>query len=158
MAASSKPTVFIIHGAFHQPAHFDAVKGVLETQGYEVVAPQLRTVISVPTDQLTAESPETKKTMYDDVDYLRPQLVKLVEAGKDVFLLGHSYGGTVLSELVTRELTVESKKAASQKGGVLGLLFLCAFMLRKGESLIPGTHKDLGSPFVDFNVSSISPW
>lgn len=128
MSSSEKPTIFIITGAWHRPEHFERLITALQERGFEAVSYRNRTSIDLPGDQLSPDAPETKLTVYDDVRYLRPKLVSLVEMGKTVYVTGHSYGGTVMCELVTEDLTLKSRNAKGLKGGVVGLMFICAYV------------------------------
>ncbi|KAF4629299.1 hypothetical protein G7Y89_g8851 [Cudoniella acicularis] len=79
----SKPTFVCIHGAWHSPACWDKVKAILETHGYECICPALPSTDSVP----------PKHDFTEDVEMIRSTVEKLAEAGNDVILVTHSYGG-----------------------------------------------------------------
>src|SRR5271154_642262 len=42
------PTIFIIHGAWHSPAHFQPLRSVLEAHGYPSSCPALPSVSASP--------------------------------------------------------------------------------------------------------------
>ena len=100
-SAADKPTVVLVHGAFADASSWNGVIEILEQDGYPVVAPAnpLRGVRS-DADQIAA-------------------LVKSI-AGP-VVLVGHSYGGLVISE------------AAAGIPGVISLVFVGAFAPEPGE-------------------------
>jgi pimeloyl-ACP methyl ester carboxylesterase len=62
--------------------------------------------------------------------YIRSELTKLVEdLGKDVMVVMHSYGGIVGTEAVHESLAKKAREGKVLPGGVLGLLYMCAFLL-----------------------------
>jgi pimeloyl-ACP methyl ester carboxylesterase len=97
-----KPTVILVHGAFAESSSWDGVVAQLLGQGYPVIAwaNPLRGV-AADAEQLTA-------------------LVRNIE-GK-VVLVGHSYGGAVISNV------------PADAGEVTGLVFVAGFALEPGES------------------------
>lgn len=52
-----------------------------------------------------------------------------------MILVMHSYGGMVGTEAVTEEMSKIYRRKKGLKGGVVKLLYMAAFLLRKGESL-----------------------
>jgi pimeloyl-ACP methyl ester carboxylesterase len=72
------PTIVLVHGAFHGPCCFDPLVEELKHRGIECVAPEL---------PLTS--------LADDVAAVRAVLDR---ADGPVTLLGHSYGGAVVTE------------------------------------------------------------
>lgn len=121
-----KPTVLFSIGAWITPATFDAVRAKLAEKGIPSEAPAHPSI--------GAEPPN--KTLADDTASLRSVLTQLVEVeGKDVVVVGHSYGGVVASCAV-EGLAKTDRKAAGQEGGVVRIIYLAAFALDKGQSLL----------------------
>jgi pimeloyl-ACP methyl ester carboxylesterase len=80
---------------------------------------------------------------YADAAALRSALS---EIGEPTVVLGHSYGGAVITEAVTAD------------SGVAHLIYLCAFLLDKGESLagaVGGTPPPWWAP--DGTTDQMSP-
>lgn len=74
--------------------------------------------------------------MYEDATLIRSELTKLVEdLGKDVIVVMHSYGGVVGTEAVHESLAKKIRKGKGLPGGVLALLYMCAFLLPPEASL-----------------------
>lgn len=122
----SKPTILIVHGAWHNPAHFKPLMDLLGAQGYETICPHL------PSDGAT---PPTV-TLYEDAQAIRSALVDLIEGrGKNVIVAMHSYGGIVGTEAVDETLGAKQRQAKGLSGGVTHLVYLCAFLLSEGLSL-----------------------
>ncbi len=92
------PTVVLVHGLYHRPEHFDAVAQRLRSSGAGAVAPELHR------GSLAADT-EAVQAVVDSLE--EPPL-----------LLGHSYGGSVITGV----------------RGARHLVYLAAFALDAGES------------------------
>ena len=127
---SPKPTTVIVHGAWHQPAHFAPFMQKLEAAGYPCICPQQ------PTFGLSSEQMRTGPTLQDDAKHLRKVLEQLIEVDeREVVVLMHSYGGVVGTEGVHASLGAKQRRAQGRKGGVVKMVFMCAFLLPPGSSL-----------------------
>jgi len=74
---SHKPTIVLVHGAFHGPEAFHLIKPKLEALGYPVVAVALA---SVGTANPTA-------TYLDDVGAIHEEVLPIIDEGKEVILV-----------------------------------------------------------------------
>ena len=101
------PTVVLVHGAWHGAWCWDEVAVRLRADGRAVVAVDLPSV---------ADSGD----MYDDARVVRDAIGAI---DGDSVVVGHSYGGIVITE------------AVAGLEGVRHLVYLTAFMLDEGESL-----------------------
>lgn len=123
---ASKPTVVFSIGAWLKPDTFDAIRAKLTERRIQSEAPAHPSI--------GAEPPN--KTLADDVASLRSVLTRLIEEeGKDVVLVGHSYGGVVASG-AAEGFAKADRKAAGQEGGVALVAYMAAFALDKGQSLL----------------------
>jgi pimeloyl-ACP methyl ester carboxylesterase len=102
MTTSVQPTVVLVHGAFADASGFGGLIRELTTSGSDVVAP-----------------PNPLRSLASDAAALSA-VVKAV-AGP-VLLVGHSYGGAVITQ------------ASADLDNVVGLVYLAAFGLDVGES------------------------
>src|SRR5271168_2956126 len=93
--------VVLVHGAFADGSGWDAVAKILERDGYTVSV---------------AQPPETSYA--DDQKYTKAAIDVM---GGPVVLVGHSYGGSVISE-------------AGNDPNVAALVYIAAFALDEGES------------------------
>src|SRR5271154_4953291 len=104
-AAGPAPTgiknVVLVHGAFADGSGWDVVAKILEKDGYTVSV---------------AQPPETSYA--DDVKYARAAIDAM---GGPVVLVGHSYGGSIITE-------------AGNDSNVSALVYIAAFALDEGES------------------------
>ena len=112
-AAASKPTIVLVHGAFAESSSWNGVVADLSKKGYPVVA---------------AANP--LRGVASDASYVAA-LVKTITG--PVILVGHSYGGAVISA------------AANGAENVKGLVFVAAFAPDVGESCLDLTGKFPGS-------------
>ncbi|KAK5683166.1 hypothetical protein LTS10_004697 [Elasticomyces elasticus] len=120
--APPNPTILIIHGGWHTPAHFDALSKELRQEGYEVVAPHL------PSCNNEADPGDA---ISKDADVVAASIDSITKSGKDLVMVMHSYGGTAGSD----GLGVYLQNAPTgSKGKVLQLVFLSALLLNKGET------------------------
>jgi len=112
-AQSAKPTVVLVHGAFADSSSWNGVITILKHEGYEVVA---------------AANP--LRGVRADADVVA-DVVKSIDG--PVVLVGHSYGGSVISE------------AAEQQANVKALVYVAAFAPDAGETALGLTGKFPGS-------------
>lgn len=121
----TKPTILIVHGAWHHPAYFSSVTSLLKAQGYDAICPHLPTCNNDETPQSTPA---------DDVALVRDTALALVDEGRDVVALMHSYGGVIGTDALY-DLSTTQRAQSGLKGGLLRLIYMCAFIPQKGQSL-----------------------
>lgn len=121
-----KPTVVLVHGAFAESASWSGVVQRLRDRSIDVVA---------------AANP--LRSVTGDAAYVRDVIAAI---SGPVVLVGHSYGGMVITE------------AAAGNDKVAGLVYVCAFAPDHGESAIelsgrfPGST--LGQALTGYPVST----
>jgi pimeloyl-ACP methyl ester carboxylesterase len=106
-AMADRCTILLVHGAWHGDWCWDEVAERLRGEGTPVVAVDLPSVAS-------------GGDMYDDARAVRDAIGAI---DGDSVVVGHSYGGIVITE------------GAAGLQGVRHLVYLAAFMLEEGESL-----------------------
>ena len=99
----TRPTIVLVHGAFADASSWNGVIGRLQQQGYTVIAP------ANPLRGVTVDSA-----------YIASLLGQI---DGPVLLVGHSYGGAVISN------------AATSAPNVAGLVYVAAFAPDEGETL-----------------------
>lgn len=117
--ANSKPVIVISPGAWHRPIHYEPLSTALEAQGYEVIVPALPSVDG------------SMDTFAEDVHTLRSATESALNENKDVVLVMHSYGGICGSAAVKG-----LEKTASTKAGVTHLVYMTAFAIPEGATLL----------------------
>ncbi|KAK8120027.1 Alpha/beta hydrolase fold-1 [Apiospora kogelbergensis] len=138
--AAVKPDILLVPGAWHTPAAFDLVRDQLTRRGFQSTAVPLLTV--GPTDPLNQGVPE-------DAAAIRAELEKLVDAGKEVMVISHSYGGVPAAAAV-EGLNLKDRAAQGQKGGVLMVVHMTSFAAKVGTSLMDSLG---GNPLPWFNIT-----
>jgi len=92
--------------------------------------------------------------MQTDSKLVRQTATELIESGKEILVVLHSYGGIVGTNSLYG-LGVQQRKQEGKEGGIRCLAYMCAFMPVKGESLY-GTwglsDVSQGPPFVTAKV------
>jgi pimeloyl-ACP methyl ester carboxylesterase len=96
------PTIVLVHGGFVDGSGWEGVYKILKKGGYDVL------VVQNPTNSLADDVAVTKRV--------------IAKAKGDVILVGHSYGGVVVSE-------------AGNDPKVRGLVYIAAFAPDRGESV-----------------------
>lgn len=102
VAAPAKPTIVLVHGAFADASSWNGVTRILERDGYPVVA------VANPL-----------RGVRSDATYVADVLKGI---SGPALLVGHSYGGSVISEAVTDRTKVK------------GLVYVAAFAPDAGET------------------------
>jgi len=119
------PTVIFVHGSWHSPKHYQRQLEAFENAGFPYSCP-LQPSLGKPPPM----------GLMEDAQAIRDELTKLVETEeKSVIVIGHSYGGVVMSQAVDHQFARKEREAQGKPGGVTHLLFVCAFVLPLGESL-----------------------
>ncbi|MFD3335947.1 alpha/beta fold hydrolase [Streptomyces sp. NPDC058700] len=113
MSRSATPTVVLVHGAFADASSFARVIPELTAAGLKAVAP------AVP-----------NRSLVDDAAYIA-SVIRAVDG--PVILVGHSYGGAVIT-------------LAGTEDNVRALVYLAGYALEEGESLgeLQGRFPDSG--------------
>src|SRR5688572_7241122 len=101
-ASSARPTILLVHGGFVDGSGWEGVYRHLRKDGYTV------RIVQNPTTSLA-----------DDVAFTRREIAA---SGGPVILVGHSYGGVVITE-------------AGNDPRVVGLVYVAAFAPDNGESV-----------------------
>lgn len=114
---SSKPTIVLVHGLWADGSCWSKVISLLYEKGYNVIAVQ---------------NPTT--TIEDDVAATQRAIER---AGGDVILVGHSWGGFVISE-------------AGNHPNVKALVYVAAYMPDKGETIASVSTKATPTKITDY--------
>ena len=138
----TKPTIFLVHGAWHGPECWKFVVPKLEAQGYKCIAPQMIFANqALPTIKLA-------------IDQAQEIIEGEVSQGRDVVVVVHSFGGAVGGSAVNGYTEKNPAKLKQGWGKVIGLCYVCAFMPAAGKSLI----EMVGSRDTLFHVAGPDGW
>ena len=131
--AAIKPTIVLIHGGWHIPSTYSKFTNSLKSAGFEVHVPRLPSTNE-------ARPPNTDLTT--DTAMIRGYVESLVDAGRTVIAIMHSYGGQVGTNALY-DLGLKDRTQHGKSGGVTNLIYMCAFALPEGGSMV-GKVKEFG--------------
>jgi len=123
-----RPSFVIVHGAWHDPSHFDPVTTLLHDAGFTVKAPKLPSVRN--------HGPDTGNALRDDIATIADAVRNITKTGQNVVLVMHSYAGFCGSDAAA--IVCEEQKSSPHEnthGRILRLVYLAAFVPDKGISL-----------------------
>ncbi|KAI0896542.1 Alpha/beta hydrolase fold-1 [Annulohypoxylon nitens] len=126
MATPTKPTLLIVHGGWHTPDHYIKLIKPLREAGLEVHIPRLPAM---------NESRPPNTDLFTDTDLIRGYATSLIEAGRSVAVLMHSYGGQVGTNALYG-LSATARAAQGLKGGISHLIYMSSFAMPEGKSMI----------------------
>lgn len=118
-------TIVFVPGAWHNCDAFIDVMTKVEAKGHHCVPAPLKTNGAKP----------ALKNNEADVERIRNIVRPLVEEGKDVVMVFHSYGSLPGCDALP-DLDKKSRSERGQNGGVIGLVYLAAFLLPAGPSVM----------------------
>ncbi|RAH59301.1 alpha/beta-hydrolase [Aspergillus piperis CBS 112811] len=123
--SASKPVILLISGGWHVPTSYDKLTNLLKSSGHEVHVPELPSMNGArpPTADL-----ETDTTAF------REYALNLANAGKNVIVISHSYGGQVATNSLS-DLAISNRSKQGLPGGVLHIVSLSSFTITEGRSM-----------------------
>ena len=136
--------ILLITGAWHVPQHYHKLVKALEGRGFRVICERL------PTNN---NSVPPNKTMQDDIEFIKAIVAQETAACTHLTVIGHSWGGMISSGALA-EFAVPRD---SPKGGVVDLIFMCAFMPKETESLA-GVFGGTLPPFLTKEANDLLVW
>lgn len=137
MITMSNKSVIIVPGFWGDPSAFDHVVEDLKEHGYHTV------VVRLPS--WGCEPPN--KTLLDDAQAVREEVMKMVAAGHYVTVAMHSAGGFIAPEGLNG-LLVPDLLASEKVGGVMALVYITAPCMSVGEMAPP-------APWFQYDVSHV---
>ena len=114
MSESARPTIVLVHGAWHGPWCWDQLRSALHDDGWTTTAPQLPSAAAAVTNQPTAGLRGDIAALCDHLD----------DIDGPVVLVGHSYGGMPVTEV-----------AALRRSAVTQVVYVAAYLPQLGDSL-----------------------
>ena len=127
--SSTKPHIVLVPGAWHTGACYDLIIPLLQDAGYATTALTLPSV--------GAEPPVTSTDQ--DAAVVHSAVSDLVDVGQDIVVVMHSYGAVPGSDgvkgLSKKERAGQGLDEGGPGGGVVALVYLCAWMMPEGKSI-----------------------
>ncbi|KAF2444237.1 alpha/beta-hydrolase [Karstenula rhodostoma CBS 690.94] len=136
-ARSSDPAVIMVPGAFHSPEVFEKVKRRLAQANYKF----LDTVALPSVGHVVGRQP--------DIDAVKSVLYKHLNLGRDVVLVGNSYGCTVIGEAVKGAPRYSASSSSAvvagpeARGRIISLVYLSGYIPTIQEVEHPETKQDI---------------
>ncbi|KAK4500866.1 hypothetical protein PRZ48_009058 [Zasmidium cellare] len=137
----AKPTIVVVPGTWHVPAHFDPVTKELESAGYTVVG------VSLPGNS-DEPYPNNPPNMQDDISAVRTTLLTQLETS-NVLLITHSWGSIVGAAALTA-LSTTARTAANHTTSVVALILISGFIVPPGLTSLEITG---GKPLPQYLLS-----
>jgi predicted alpha/beta hydrolase len=124
-----KPSILLVPGSFVPSYLYQPILDSVSREGYEIRGLHLP---SIGRSSLQGrESPAP--TMYDDAEFIAEEAGKLADQGKDVVVIGHSYGGVPVSQSPKR-LGKAERNAQGKTGGIVRLAYITSLVPAIGKS------------------------
>ena len=146
--AAAKPTIVLVPGGWHTIEYFGPFRHSLESYGYSTEAVTLPSVGAEPVVQSYDE----------DVAAIQDVFLRLVNEGKGIVLITHSYSGLPGSDAV--EGFSRAKRAKEGlRGGVEALIYASAWVVTVGLNLVDFVGAHFGphieaDPWIEVGVSA----
>jgi pimeloyl-ACP methyl ester carboxylesterase len=131
--SEQKTTIVLVHGAFAESASWDLVIERCQTEHHQI-EPGFRPSLAGPHSLKVVAAANPLRSVAGDAAYVRDVIAGV---GGPVVLVGHSYGGFVITE------------AAAGNESVVGLVYVGAFAPEQGESAFELSTKFPGSSLGD---------
>ncbi|CEL03793.1 hypothetical protein ASPCAL04936 [Aspergillus calidoustus] len=135
-----KPTIVFVPGAWHPPTAYDLLLPPLHAAGYTT------TYVYLPS--VGAAAPVAFE---DDVAAVRRVVAGLVELGREVVVVSHSYGASPATEAL-KGLARKEQQEKGMSGAVIQLLYIAAIVPTKGvtpvEAFGPMKPKEEGGSWI----------
>jgi pimeloyl-ACP methyl ester carboxylesterase len=116
-----------VHGSYHPPAAYDGLTSRLRSAGFEVVLPSLAP-LGPDAYGITTE---------DDASVVFQAAEGLFATGRDVVLVGHSYGGFISMLAAARAAAADLKDGQSVgRGSFKGIVYISAMLPTKRDGIV----------------------
>lgn len=167
--ASHKTDLAIVlcHGSYHTPAPYEPLLEAFKAQGIGAYCPQLPTSDPAKLNIGDVDNPDYDREPptggypqgEEDAQVALGVLQPLIDEGKKVLVIAHSAGGWVATEVARPELQFNARESNGLAGGIIGILYMGAFVIPVGESVNTFFQPKDGQPavtppFMTFHVSS----
>ncbi|KAG9675533.1 alpha/beta-hydrolase, partial [Aureobasidium melanogenum] len=130
MTSAEKPVIVIVPGGWHVPAHYAHLALKLNAHGY--------TVDCIESSSTNDEKDLPEDTWKEDISIVRNAITSHTEAGRNVAVVMHSFGGMAGSEAACGL----GKKSSETSGSVIKMIYMSAFMFKEGQSRADFGHNE----------------
>ncbi|KAI6088565.1 Alpha/beta hydrolase fold-1 [Hypoxylon rubiginosum] len=120
-------SLIIIPAASALPLFYEMVIDGVSRHGYDIEA------LHIPSVGLaTGARPGEPPNMYEDAAFISAHVTGLADAGHDVLLITHSYGGTPATESV-QGLSKKERLKQGKNGGIVGIAYMNSLVPEVGH-------------------------
>lgn len=147
-----KPFTLIVPGGMTPATVYDPVVEEVTKRGQDIRA------VTLPSVRLHSETGPVREppTMYEDAAFIAKEAEALADAGRDVIIISHSYGGVPATESV-RGLSKATRRREGKPGGVVRLAYMTSLIPELGvaanDALTKRPRVDGPSVEMDMDVS-----
>lgn len=135
--SSDKPVIVIVPGSCHTPEHYAGLCKELEAKGYPTISSEPPSIFLKDVTDVTVDT---------DIDFYRNHvLIPLLDDGKEIVVVGHSYGATYGGGAI-QGLSKKERAQVGAKGGVYAFIYAASFCAEPGQSALDALAVNLGNP------------
>lgn len=129
MSTPPKPYTLIVPGGLTPATIYDPVVDEVTKRGHDIRA------VPLPSVRLRSETGPVREppTMYEDAALIAREAEALADAGRDVIIISHSYGGVPATESV-RGLSKATRRKEGKPGGVVRLAYMTSLVPALGAA------------------------
>lgn len=138
------PTVVLVPGAWHTPAYYEPVAGLLRCFGYNTRS------VALPSAVVEGATPPEDHRA--DIFAIRGVVEEALNAGSDVVVVPHSYGGVPTTGALVG-LDRHSRTAAGHQTAVIAIAAIASFILPKGKDIASGQGLPSGERLEQYSIS-----
>lgn len=136
----TKPYIVLVHGAYHQPSHWDLLVELLQSAGHPTSAPKLPSSTASPFPGIfDADVASVKQAVVDAI----------AQGATSIIPVFHSYGGIPGFEALA-SLTPDQKRSITR------VVCISAFVITRGNSLV-GVQESSDRTYVSVEVRELFP-
>jgi predicted alpha/beta hydrolase len=131
-----KPSILLVPGSFALPEFYNAVQELVTAKGFEIKG------LHLPSVGLRAREgrPGSAPTIYEDAAFIDKEVEQLADQGRDVIVIGHSYGGVPISQC-GKGLNVKERQQQGKSGGLVRLGYVTCLVPPIGENAVSVLQK-----------------
>lgn len=127
----SRPSIIFITGSFALPELYDNIVQALAAANISIKVLHLPSVGLGPNVGREGAPP----TMLDDAAFISAELTQLADAGTEIVLVAHSYGGIPATQSM-KGLTKRERELEGKAGGVVRIAYMTALVPDVGGTAV----------------------
>lgn len=127
---ATKLTLILVAGAWHTTEYLEPLRASLLAASYADVRLVAAVSMTVPLHLDTSKDTHAVREVFEQA---------IINEGKEVVVVAHSYGGMMASD-AAEGLLRQDRAAAGEPGGITRMVFLAAFALHPGETMVTNPY------------------